>query len=78
MTVLVTGSAGHLGEAILRALRRRGVAAAGLDRKVSPFTDLVGSICDAGFVKDAMTGVTTVIHAGYHDQSFADGPYPVE
>jgi UDP-glucose 4-epimerase len=63
MTILVTGSAGHLGEAILRTLRARGVTVHGVDLKKSDFTDLVGSIADAGFVRNAMAGVTAVIHA---------------
>ncbi|PIT00091.1 NAD-dependent epimerase [Bradyrhizobium nitroreducens] len=62
MTILVTGSAGHLGEAILRTLRRRGSPARGLDLKPSPFTDAVGSIVDPDFVRARMTGVTAVIH----------------
>ncbi|MBR1088767.1 NAD(P)-dependent oxidoreductase [Bradyrhizobium manausense] len=63
MTILVTGSAGHLGEAILRTLRRRGSPAHGVDLKPSPFTDAVGSIVDPGFVRAQMDGVTAVIHA---------------
>jgi UDP-glucose 4-epimerase len=63
MAVLVTGSAGHLGEALMRTLRREGVPAVGLDRKASPFTDRVGSICDRAFVEDAMRGATAVVHA---------------
>jgi UDP-glucose 4-epimerase len=63
MTILVTGSAGHLGEAILRTLRRRGSPARGIDLKTSPFTDVVGSIVDRAFVRAQMDGVTTVIHA---------------
>ncbi len=63
MAVLVTGSAGHLGEAILRTLQRKGVPAVGLDRKGSPFTDCVGSICDGAFVSASMEGVSVVIHA---------------
>jgi UDP-glucose 4-epimerase len=63
MTLLVTGSAGHLGEALMRTLRAAGRPARGLDRLSSPFTDAVGSICDAGFLAGAMAGVTGVIHA---------------
>jgi UDP-glucose 4-epimerase len=63
MAVLVTGSAGHLGEAILRTFRRRGLPAVGLDRKGSPFTDHVGSICDAAFVERSMVGISAVVHA---------------
>jgi UDP-glucose 4-epimerase len=62
MTILVTGSAGHLGEAILRTLRRRGSPARGVDLRPSPYTDAVGSIVDAGFVRALMDGVTAVIH----------------
>lgn len=62
MTILVTGSAGHLGEAILRTLRGRGSPARGVDLKVSPFTDAVGSIVDAGFVRAQMADVSAVIH----------------
>jgi UDP-glucose 4-epimerase len=59
MTVLITGSAGHLGEALMRTLPD----ARGIDIKDSPFTDLVGSISDAAFVRDAMSGVRAVIHS---------------
>lgn len=62
MTILVTGSAGHLGEAILRTLRRGGSPVRGLDLKASPFTDAVGSIVDTDFVRNQMAGVTAVIH----------------
>jgi UDP-glucose 4-epimerase len=62
MTILVTGSAGHLGEAILRTLRARGSPLRGLDREPSPFTDAVGSIVDPSFVRAQMDGVTSVIH----------------
>lgn len=63
MTILVTGSAGHLGEALLRTLRGRGSPARGLDLKPSPFTDGVGSIVDPAFVRRQMDGVTAVIHS---------------
>ncbi|WP_035964618.1 NAD-dependent epimerase/dehydratase family protein [Bradyrhizobium sp. YR681] len=62
MTVLVSGSAGHLGEAILRTLRGRDSPARGIDLKPSPFTDAVGSIVDPDFVRRQMDGVTAVIH----------------
>ena len=39
MSVLVTGSAGHLGEALMRTFRARGQAAVGIDLLASPFTD---------------------------------------
>lgn len=62
MTLLVTGSAGHLGEALMRTLRERGIAARGLDIVATPFTDAVGSITDRAFVRAAMAGVTGVLH----------------
>ncbi|MCP3372403.1 NAD-dependent epimerase/dehydratase family protein [Bradyrhizobium cajani] len=62
MTILVTGSAGHLGEAVVRTLRGRGSSVRGVDLKPSPFTDAVGSIVDADFVRGQMDGVTAVIH----------------
>jgi UDP-glucose 4-epimerase len=63
MTILITGSAGHLGEALMRSLRAAGKSAAGIDLLPSPFTTHVGSIGDRDFVRDCMAGVTAVIHA---------------
>ncbi|MBR0990910.1 NAD(P)-dependent oxidoreductase [Bradyrhizobium japonicum] len=62
MTVLVTGSAGHLGEAVLRTIRGRGASARGIELKPSRFTDAVGSIIDPDFVREQIGGVTAVIH----------------
>jgi UDP-glucose 4-epimerase len=62
MTILVTGSAGHLGEGLLRTLRGRDSSVRGIDLKPSPFTDAVGSIVDSDFVRAQMDGVTAVIH----------------
>ncbi len=63
MTILVTGSAGHLGEALMRTFGAQGRAAIGIDVLASPFTTLVGSITDRDFIKRHMAGVTTVLHA---------------
>lgn len=63
MRVLVTGSAGHLGEGLVRTLRERGHEVVGLDVLASPFTTHVGSITDTGFVERGMRGVDCVIHA---------------
>lgn len=62
MRILVTGSRGHLGEALMRQLRGSTVEAIGLDRLPSPFTELVGSITDAALVARAMRGVDAVLH----------------
>ena len=61
--VLVTGSAGHLGEALMRTLRAAGRPVEGLDIKAGPCTDHVGSITDRAVVKRCMQGVKTVLHA---------------
>ena len=63
MKVLVTGSAGHLGEALVRTLRERGHEVAGLDLLESAFTTHVGSVADADFVRACMRGVDLVMHA---------------
>lgn len=62
MKILVTGSAGHLGEALMRTLRAEGASVEGIDRLPSPFTDRVGDIADPAFVRDAMSGISQVLH----------------
>jgi UDP-glucose 4-epimerase len=63
MKVLVTGSSGHLGEALVRTLRTTTHQVAGLDIVPSPFTSIVGSIIDRNVVRPCVHGVDTVIHA---------------
>ncbi len=63
MRVLVTGSAGHLGEALVRALRASDHEVVALDILRSAFTTHVGSITDRGFVRQAMNGVQAVFHS---------------
>ena len=62
MRVLVTGSAGHLGEALVRTLRDAGHEPVGLDRLASPHTDAVASITDRGAVRSALAGADAVLH----------------
>ncbi|MCI0640904.1 MAG: NAD(P)-dependent oxidoreductase [Gemmataceae bacterium] len=62
MRVLVTGSAGHLGEALIRTLQNTSREVVGLDVLTSPFTSSVGSIADRSFVKRCMQGVDAVLH----------------
>jgi nucleoside-diphosphate-sugar epimerase len=60
--ILVTGSAGHLGEALMRTLTGAGHQLAGLDIRASPFTQHVGSIAERRFVDECMRGVEVVLH----------------
>jgi UDP-glucose 4-epimerase len=62
MTILVTGSAGHLGEALMRTLIEAGRQPIGIDIKPSAFTHEVGSITDRTFVKRCFPGVRAVLH----------------
>jgi UDP-glucose 4-epimerase len=62
MTILVTGSSGHLGEALVRTLRDGSRSVVGLDIQPSPFTDIVASITDAAVVTNAMRDVEAVLH----------------
>jgi UDP-glucose 4-epimerase len=76
MSNLVTGSAGHLGEAIMRSLRTQGRQAQGVDIKPSPFTNFVGSITDRSFIKQCMIGVQAIIHtATLHKPHIATHSY---
>jgi UDP-glucose 4-epimerase len=62
MRILVTGSAGHLGEALMLTLQRSDHEAIGLDIKSSPATQRVGSITERDFVRRCMQGVDAVLH----------------
>jgi UDP-glucose 4-epimerase len=62
MKVLVTGSAGHLGEALMRTLPLADHEPFGLDIKESPFTHRVGSIVDRGLVRECLCGMDAVVH----------------
>jgi UDP-glucose 4-epimerase len=62
LKLLVTGSAGHLGEGLMRTLRSQRRDALGIDIKPSPYTDLVGSIVDRSFVAECMAGIDAVLH----------------
>lgn len=61
--ILVTGSAGHLGEALVRVLRAEGREVVGVDLLDSPFTTVVGSITDREVVRACLADVGTVLHA---------------
>lgn len=63
MRVLVTGSAGHLGEGLVRTLRESRHEVAGLDLLETPFTTHVGSVSDPDFVRSCLRGIDVVFHA---------------
>jgi nucleoside-diphosphate-sugar epimerase len=60
--VLVTGSAGHLGEALVRVLRDAGHEVTGIDLRPSPHTTVVGSVADRAVVRDCVAGAAAVLH----------------
>ncbi|KAK3311101.1 NAD dependent epimerase/dehydratase family protein [Chaetomium strumarium] len=64
-TVLVTGSAGHLGKALMLALPDLGYTPIGIDINASPTTTFVGSITDTAFLSQIFSthSISHVIHA---------------
>jgi UDP-glucose 4-epimerase len=63
LRVLVTGSSGHLGEALCRVLGADGHEAVGLDVLESPYTSVVGSIVDRARVRRCVEGMDAIVHA---------------
>ena len=63
MRILVTGSAGHLGEALVRSLRNTGNDVFGMDILSSPFTTYVANIAHRDQVRECIKGVHVVLHA---------------
>jgi len=62
MKILITGSSGHLGEALMRTLADGPHEAIGVDILRSPFTNIVGSIADRAVVDACMKDVDAVLH----------------
>jgi UDP-glucose 4-epimerase len=62
MRILVTGSRGHLGEALMRTLRSSAHEAVGIDIIASPYTDRIGSVVDRAFVRACMGDIDAVLH----------------
>lgn len=63
MKVLVTGSSGHLGEALCRVLAADGVEVVSVDLEPSPYTSTVGSITDRALIRRLVKGADAVLHA---------------
>lgn len=62
MRILVTGSSGHLGEALARVLPAEGHEVVGLDVQPSPSTQVVATVRDRSAVREALQGVDAVLH----------------
>lgn len=62
MRILITGSAGHLGEALIRTLQTSSHDVLGIDILPSPFTTHTGTIADPLFVQRCLEGVDAVLH----------------
>jgi nucleoside-diphosphate-sugar epimerase len=62
--VLVTGSAGRIGQAAVRELKARGLAVRGFDRIATPGTEdyIVADLTNGEAVRRAVEGVGTLIH----------------
>jgi nucleoside-diphosphate-sugar epimerase len=60
--ILITGSSGHLGEALTRVLSEQAHDVIGLDVLAAPQTTVVGSIADRSLVRSCMAGVDAVVH----------------
>jgi nucleoside-diphosphate-sugar epimerase len=77
MKILVTGSSGHLGEALVRVLSEQEHEVAGLDILNSRYTDVVGTIADRETVRGCVAGMDAVVHSatlhkphvGSHDRT---------
>jgi len=63
MKALVTGSSGHLGEAIVRTLRAQNQDVVSIDIIPSEFTTHEGSITDKKLIQACMSEVEVVFHA---------------
>jgi UDP-glucose 4-epimerase len=63
MRILVTGSSGHLGEALVHVLSGQEHEVVGLDVLKAPTTAMVGSVADRAVVRRAVAGMDAVVHS---------------
>jgi UDP-glucose 4-epimerase len=63
MRIVITGSSGHLGEALVRVLGSKGHQVVGLDIVPSPWTEVVGSVTDRDRVRECVRDAQAVFHA---------------
>ncbi|GAA3599845.1 NAD(P)-dependent oxidoreductase [Kineosporia mesophila] len=59
---LVTGSSGHLGEALVRTLVDAGQDVVGIDVLAGAFTTVTGSVTDGALMDEHLAGVDHVLH----------------
>lgn len=66
MRILVTGSAGHIGSAVVEKISQH-ADWVGIDIQPGPWTTAVGSINDVPFLEPIVSGVDAIIHcAAFH------------
>ena len=63
MRVVVTGSSGRVGRAIVARLRADGHVVVGLDRAPASTTEVVGDLGDAAALRRALAGAEAAVHA---------------
>src|SRR5439155_16684984 len=64
LMILITGSAGRIGQAVVRELKSRGQSLRGFDLTPTPGVDdsVVGNISDTAAVCQAARGVQAIVH----------------
>ncbi|MCX6124375.1 MAG: NAD(P)-dependent oxidoreductase [Proteobacteria bacterium] len=63
MRIVITGSAGNLGKALVRRFSERGCDVVGIDVLHSPYTNNVGSILDRDLINKLFESADVVLHA---------------
>jgi UDP-glucose 4-epimerase len=62
LRIVITGSAGYLGEALARHFTARGDSVTGIDIVPSRFTTVVGSIADDRIIETAVESADVILH----------------